>query len=766
MEESTWDRLLTSAEEIQKRKKTKSRSEIIQRVNVGEETKWVNLGYRVDAVKSNSRSLYLTKEKPQNEVFEDKVWLCFADLGFECINDNANFKIKYSSKPGIEPQQIDVFVVEKDIAIVIECKSAKTLDKKTQFKDRLLAISGQKEGIIKEIRSHFNNDNLSVGFVFITNNYAISDSDKVCSNDVGITMLTQDDVEYYSSLSKNIGNAAKYHVLADIFEKQKIPSMGVSVPAIRGTHEGMTLYTFLIEPAKLLPISFVAHRAKNSKSTETTYQRMIKKARIDDIRKYVKSKGMFPNSIILNLDSEDLEYCIEYTYSSGIDCGTLILPDTYKSAWVIDGQHRLFSFCGTEEAITSFIPVVAFERLNYEKQSEMFIEINSKQAKVDKNLLLEINSESHWDSDKPEEWTSALITRCILKMSKDPISPLYDRLKLLTENTGGELTIASVTRAISQTGIFGQVVGGHFQYGLLSSTKDDVKVGTLKRGQEILTEYFRIFSTIANVHWNKKGKTEKGYLCTNDGITALIIVLRDILKYVDENPDRISQLSSAEVTERVKPYATVIAEYFRDNDGSDEIIRYKKQLGGHGHQQSALDMEVVINEIYPEFTSAELQKHKENTKKQWEEKTKELFPTVREMIITSTIKILKVNYGDATSGWWKKGVPEKIRIDIGAMRESDDEERDYEYYIGLKAAKEIISSRDWSAFKPVFGLKAHGNKKEDQIKWLTSIENIEKLIEEKGRITKDEFDSLSEIYMILKHNVDYINAQVDENIDE
>ena len=762
MNESTWDRLLSSPEDINRRKRNKIKTEIIQRVNAGEESKWIDSGYRVDTTKSNQRSTYLVREKPQDEQFEDKVWLCFANLGFDHINDNANFKIKYAS-PGIEPQQIDVFVADSDVAIVIECKSAETFDKKTQFKDKLLAISAQKRGIIEEVKNHFDNKSMSVGFVFITNNYLVSESDKVCSKECGITMLTQHDLEYYNSLQKNIGKAAKYHVLADVFEKQEIPTMSVEVPAIRGTYEGMTLYTFLIEPSKLLPISFVAHRTKNSKSTQTTYQRMIKKNRIDDIRKYVKDKGMFPNSIIINLDSDFIDYYAEYTYREGIDSGTLILPNTYKSAWIIDGQHRLFSYCGTEEASISFIPVVAFERLSYEKQSEMFIEINSKQAKVDKNLLLEINSESHWDSDRPDEWMNALITRCVLMMSKDKINPLYNRLKLMTEDTGGELTITTITRAIGAAGLFGQIIGGQLQYGPLASAKDDVKVNSLNRGSYVLTEYFRIFSTIADNNWSKRGKREKGYLCTNDGITALIFVLRDIIKFIDGRPDEVFKLSGVEVIERIKPYATTVAEYFKENDGTDVIIRYKSQLGSHGHQQSALDMEVIINETYPDFTSTELMKHRENTKKQWEDKTKELFPILRDKIISSTIGILKNSYGESTSEWWKKGVPNEVRIEIGAMREEDEEERDYEFYIGLKAAKEIILSKNWNIFKPIFGFKTYGKKKEDQTKWLSNVENIERQIKDKGRITKDDYEGLSEIDRTLDYNIANYDIEVEES---
>ena len=435
--------------------------------------------------------------KPQEDLFEDEVWLCMSKLNFKYMNSNNNFRIRHSTDPNVEPQQIDVFAADDDVALVFECKSAKTFDKKTSFQDKILALSAQKEVIISEIRNHFNNETMAVGFIFVTNNYLVNDVDKRTAKEKNIIMLTQDDIKYYNSLSKNIGAAAKYHVLADIFEKQPIKSLDIQIPAIRGIYNGTILYAFLIEPEKLLPISYVAHRAKNSKATETTYQRMIKETRIKNIRNYiVNEKGFFPNSIIVNIDSDSVTYEETHKQSDSISSGILTLPNHYKTAWIIDGQHRLFSYCGTEQAKTSFIPVVAFEHLSYQKQSEMFIDINSKQAKVDKNLLYVINSESHWDSEKPEEWIDALISKCILDMSKDQLNPLYMRLKSLTEETGGELTITSLNSAISKTSLFGSIIGGNLQYGYLSSTKPDIRENTLKRGTAILTGYFAFFAKI------------------------------------------------------------------------------------------------------------------------------------------------------------------------------------------------------------------------------------------------------------------------------
>lgn len=45
--------------------------------------------------------------------------------------------------------------------------------------------------------------------------------------------------------------------------------------------------------------------------------------------------------------------------------GWLHLPSTYKSAWIIDGQHRLYGFSDLDDKyLDSTLFVIAFERLD------------------------------------------------------------------------------------------------------------------------------------------------------------------------------------------------------------------------------------------------------------------------------------------------------------------------------------------------------------------------------------------------------------------
>jgi DNA sulfur modification protein DndB len=108
--------------------------------------------------------------------------------------------------------------------------------------------------------------------------------------------------------------------------------------------------------------------------------------------------------------------------------GWLDIRPSYKSAWIIDGQHRLFAYSGHPRAKKASLSVLAFESLLPSKQAELFIDINAEQKSVKQSLLQEMYAELNWNSDKPEERISAVVSKAIQSLNSDPESPLYGRI--------------------------------------------------------------------------------------------------------------------------------------------------------------------------------------------------------------------------------------------------------------------------------------------------------------------------------------------------
>ena len=90
--------------------------------------------------------------------------------------------------------------------------------------------------------------------------------------------------------------------------------------------------------------------------------RNLSRQRAADIARYIdQDNGCIPNSILVNLEEG-----ASYDSKTGI----LRIPDNPRSAWVIDGQHRMF---GLRQARTKYdLVVTAFLGLDVPEQAKQF----------------------------------------------------------------------------------------------------------------------------------------------------------------------------------------------------------------------------------------------------------------------------------------------------------------------------------------------------------------------------------------------------------
>ena len=383
------------------------------------------------------------KEKLHGDYFEDRVWTLMANLGFKYLNKDSKFKITYDEEKGLE-QQIDVFAANDEVVLVIECKSADKLKNKDFSKD-INELGNLREGIIKRIKKHFDGTP-RIAFLFCTNNCIVSDNDQQRMKSSKILWLNQDDIRYFENLTYSIKKATIYQFLGRIFAQQKILNMKSLVPAIRGKMGGYSFYSFAVEPSILLQISYVLHRVQTTEETLNTYQRIVKPNRIAEIQKFLDNGNFIPNAIILNIDTpkgQPLQFdpVEKRGYDAKTQVGILHLPQNYHCAYVIDGQHRLYGYAGSKYKETNTIPVIAFENLPSEKQANLFVDINSKQKSVNKNLLTTLDAELRWDSPNKDDAIKALKSKLIQKLAEDQSSPLYNSISMGDDSSGGKMNL-------------------------------------------------------------------------------------------------------------------------------------------------------------------------------------------------------------------------------------------------------------------------------------------------------------------------------------
>lgn len=718
--------------------------------------------------KHTKRTVTFYREKDQSVQFEDAVWSIFYKVGFTHMNGTSNFGIEYYSNPERDPKQIDVFAYDGNIAVVIECKCAEEPDTDHSFKDVLDAIKGYKDDISESIRSHFHNPDVDIVFCLITKNYNVSPANLRIAKGNGISILNEFDLKYYSDLYKTLGVFAKNQILSDLFRENSPKSIKTTVAAIKTEMSGNIAYTFFIQPSKLLPLAYVAHRRPNDRDVDKSYQRMIRKSSLNSVRDYIEKDGFFANNIIVNISTTD-KCLFETTDEGPVQKGILHLPDHFKSIWVIDGQHRLYSYAGLPQADTSLVSVTAFENMDNDTQSRIFLDINSKQKKVNPNLLCEVDAKAKYHSDEIENWATSLNVMIFEELSNDPSSVLFGKVKKeLDPNCKGVITIKSLRDVMNKTKLVGSLNKAKmFEPGPLYHDKsaDEVREATIKKSKRFFESCFKVFKENCGELWDKE-RPGDGYLCTPNGMTALILTINECLQIAfADNLEERRKMPAERLFAPIKKYLVELANRF-NNMSPDDINRFRKRQGAAGQLECHMDMLLLINEKYPIFTNDKIQSFIEHSDARYAEEIKEQIPVLKEEIVKSVRQVLISKYGD---NWHRQSAYSVIGSELNQIRyEKGDYTDSLEDFIDYSIALKIIKASNWKDFSKYFGVKQNGARtKEAQTEWIDFIAAVEKDLALDIKIRDDKYDKFESIYEELtKRSGQIMLEDEDDQLDE
>jgi len=355
------------------------------------------------------RSIRLKRPKRQGKLFEDRVWSLFYRLRFTHLSAEAGASLAVNPKSPNGPRsQIDVVAIDNEVAIAIECKVSEKPGKRPAFQEELAKHAIIRERFSNAIAGLLPSDakRKTVLALFLSG-VILSENDRQRATQSKVLLFDEEDLKYYESLASHIGPAAKYQLLADMLPGEPIPGLSIRVPAVKAKIGGFNCYTFSISPEYLLKIAYVSHRSRGKSSDVPTYQRMLNRTRLIRIREYISNDGIFPTNIVVNLNPKRLifekiaQQPKVLAESDAPLLGWLQIRPAYKSAWIIDGQHRLYAYSGHERAAKSRLVVLAFEGLPASRQASFFVDINAKQKAVKQSLLQELYAELHWDADEP-----------------------------------------------------------------------------------------------------------------------------------------------------------------------------------------------------------------------------------------------------------------------------------------------------------------------------------------------------------------------------
>lgn len=708
------------------------------------------------------------KKKPVDVYFEDKIWVLLSKMGFDEINIDRNFKISISSKTSANPKQVDVFVKDDNTAIVVECKSSYEKKSKSLRKD-INEINGIMEPLINNIRKYYGGNKLKIGFILATYNIELNKSDKEILNNANIFHLNEDIIKYYNELVKQIGHATKYFFLAEIFANKKIPNLDITVPAIEGRLGNNTFYSFAIEPSKLLPIAYVSHRLNiDSDNEEISYQRMLKKNRLNSIKNYIENEnGIIPNSIIINFHKSKGKSMLNFYpsknehSSSTTKIGFLKLPNVFRSAWIIDGQHRLYSFIDSKYQDILSIPVIAFDGLDSVEQARLFKDINSKQVKVPRNLLDDLYSDLFWDSDYEEDKMYSLISRIVIELGKDNSSPFYGKIASSTESTTNEkpLTIATLTDMIRNSKLLGKVEKSSNTLipGPLYSVIHDKMINSKNRAKTIISMYYDIIRYDINNNWNL-GKADGGYLCTNNGVVALFLLFEELIKYIQKkSSDYLIDVKEDKIIDDIKPLLIPLIKYF-NSASYDTFMRFRRQLGKGGQRNCSFEMMKIINSTFSDFNPTGLEQFIKEKDPKFYSEAHDIIRSLQIMMSENILSILQKYHSNEGRDWWYESIPEKIRVAAAAISETDQDHPPREQCLTLINYKSIIA-HNWKLFSEIYGFNDLGNSKEKQLSWFNSLNTVRNKVShpEKGYVTEEELELVKHYHEIIKERIDNLS---------
>jgi len=699
--------------------------------------------------KRRKKSARMKKPKPDDRQLEDDIWCLLYRLGFKELNADRNFTIQLGQHA--PARQIDVFAKDAETVFIVECTHAQESNSKS-IKGLIDKINGIRDAVIKAIHAHYGkHPKLKVKWAIATRNVDWREADKQRAAVAKIAVITERDIVYYNRLTSYLKEAARFQFLARYLKGEGVDGLNIEVPATKGSMGGVSFYNFLISPYELLKISYISHKATLGDDLET-YQRMVKPSRLKSIAAYIDKGGQFPTNIVINFKTRknNLEFQKIESFEN-TTFGKLTLPGKYGSAWVIDGQHRLYGFAFSKRGTKHVIPVLAYENLPTPEEMDLFIDINSKQVKVSRSLLNELYASLNFDSDDSTERLGAMYSKIALHLDEVQNSPIKDRV--VTSATDKShfrcLSLTSLTDGCQENRFLG-AVSPTVDPGPLSHVSSD-PVSSIDKAVDTIIGFLDILAKGVPEHW-ALGDGKGGFLCTNNGLRALLKLLKEIINFIEvQQHVKAVTMDAEDIVEKVLPYTIPLVEYFKNADESKiQVFRSRQALGGVG--QNCLGMMGIIAESIPEFTNNELKNYLITRDKAGTIVARDFIDKINIILYQDVLDTLKAHHGLDKDSWWWKGIPQATREKCDSQVNRDNGVKERWRYLSLADYQTIIPA-NWGLFDRKYGLGE--GKKTDKVSWIGRLNKIRQTTHhpEKGDISKEEVAFVQKIYAFVNEKI-------------
>jgi len=501
--------------------------------------------------------------------YEERIRQLLKNLGCKKVFGGKDFLIG--------DNQIDALGIFEDKILIVECT--------TQSKDlrsKLENWKGKVGSIRRALGEHsiFNKYNKGklVRFILASRYSAAESYQELASGEPKVYIWGPRLVFYYEKIAKAIPSRAIYDIFSDLDLKIEA-EMGITVPAFKVTINNINMFNFFISPHDLIKISYVARRETGRKDF---YQRMIDPSRLNKINYFLKKGGIFPTNIVVGINSSFSFKSISIpreslaTTKDWFTLGLLTLPVSYQGCWIIDGQHRLYSF---DEGMRQKVAVLAFSNIDLAHQTQFFIEIN-KNAKPISSMLL-------WDleGDLRPQSKEGILSNAVKKLNQ--ATPFKGIISIPSLGTG-KISISTLCNSLLKSDFSSkEIKTGKAKYFVRNPFFHN---NHIKFAENISNSIAFYFDKMTNDLSEEKYYI-KNFIFDNGGVSVLIYIYKIIICIEGKKID------SSLVPKYVKPLIDYLSSL-----GVTQIKDYKRKCSSEGGKKLVLnDLLKTLEEVNSEI---------------------------------------------------------------------------------------------------------------------------------------------------------------------
>ena len=695
--------------------------------------------------RTGKRSSRLKRPKTHDRWLEDRAWCLLFAMGYRVMNAE-NFRVTFTRDNGsVGKKQIDAYAEDEETALVVECKSRVERGRRSLQKDIQETISLQRD-LRNAIDERFaRKAKPKVVWIYVTSNilWSLSDIERADNGDVKI--ITENELQYFETFVRHMGPAGKYQILGEFLKGQKIPGLAdVKLPAIRGKIGGERYYSFVTTPRHLLKIAFINHQALNHPDGRPAYQRMISSARIRDIGSFIEKGGFFPTNILVNF-SDALRFDLIQKEENGdpsVKFGWVTLPSRYRTAWIIDGQHRLYGFSGLDDKfLDQSLFVLAFEKMAVQKEADLFITINHKQKRVPRSLLVSLLADIRMGDNDPSTALSALGSAVVRAMNTDSASPLARRFSIpgIPPEPKQNLTISEAVNGLRRSGLIGERVGSALSPGPLSGSTDE---RTIERAASVLNGYFEAVRQASPERW-EAGRDAS--IAVNPGIRAHMTVIAEVVSYLSYKKSiDFPLLAPKDFVQQVIRFCAPIFDYVEMATDDDIRTKFSRRFGEGGVKEYSYYLMQILTDAHSDFGTDDFRRWMEQSNSERIDEVNQFLMKLAERLTNYVIDTLKKVHGihrlrSDEQAFWEIGVDsDRIRRNAYDAQQRDKaRRRPKEAYLNIVDLEEIVRQpNNWDHFEHVFKNPLQGERHGQKfyLSWIQTFNELRNIAAHKNQL--------------------------------